>query len=211
MPGYIFRGILIGLLFGLPAGAIGAMTVQRTWNYGVRAGLLTGLGSSVADGMYACVGAFGLTVVSDFLLKYQVAIHVAGGALVFIMGIHLLFGKEKGGALSDAGEGETGRSLSLGMFLSSFAIGITNPAAIMTFLFAFSYFGISGHTGFPEGTGLVFGVFAGTYLWWGALSLTVNFLKNRRKKKDCFGQMNRMFGVILIAFGMAVFIRTVLG
>lgn len=56
---YLLKGILIGLLFGLPVGAVGALTVQRTWRLGVKAGLLTGLGSSVADCFYACVGALG--------------------------------------------------------------------------------------------------------------------------------------------------------
>ncbi len=41
--GYLFRGILIGLLFGVPAGAVGAMTAQRAYSSGLRAGLLTGL------------------------------------------------------------------------------------------------------------------------------------------------------------------------
>ena len=50
---FFLRGMLIGLLFGIPAGAVGAMTVQRTWNYGIKAGLLNGLGSSVADCIYA--------------------------------------------------------------------------------------------------------------------------------------------------------------
>lgn len=63
---YLLRGILIGLLFGLPFGAVGALTVQRTWSSGVKAGLLTGFGSSVADCAYACIGAFGLTLISTF-------------------------------------------------------------------------------------------------------------------------------------------------
>lgn len=75
---FFLRGVLIGLLFGVPAGAVGAMTVQRTWNYGIKAGLLTGFGSSVADCIYACVGAFGLTFISEFLLKYQTVINLAG-------------------------------------------------------------------------------------------------------------------------------------
>ena len=71
MADYLAKGILIGLLFGLPVGAVGAMTVQRTWNFGFQAGLLTGLGSSVADCLYAVVGAFGLTLISDFLLEHH--------------------------------------------------------------------------------------------------------------------------------------------
>lgn len=50
------------------------------------------------------------------------------------------------------------------MFLSSFAIGITNPAAVLTFLFAFSYFGITKQSGWVYGAQLVAGVFLGTYL-----------------------------------------------
>ena len=37
MAAFLVRGMLIGLLFGVPAGAVGAMTVQRTWNYGIKA------------------------------------------------------------------------------------------------------------------------------------------------------------------------------
>ena len=74
MASFILRGILIGLLFGMPAGVVGAMTAQRTLNYGMKAGLLTGLGSSAADCLYAYVGVFGLTLVSDFLLTLQTTI-----------------------------------------------------------------------------------------------------------------------------------------
>ena len=90
------KGILIGLLFGVPVWAVGAMTVQRTWEHGIKAGLLTGMGSSAADCIYAGIGAFGLTIVSDFLLEYQTVIHLAGGGIVLLMGIRLLF--RKGGA-----------------------------------------------------------------------------------------------------------------
>jgi threonine/homoserine/homoserine lactone efflux protein len=58
---YLIRGLLIGLIFGVPAGAIGALTIQRTLNSGFTAGLMTGLGSSAADILYACVGVFGVT------------------------------------------------------------------------------------------------------------------------------------------------------
>ena len=49
MENYLIRGIIIGLLFGIPVGAVGALAVQRTFTQGFKAGLLTGLGSSVAD------------------------------------------------------------------------------------------------------------------------------------------------------------------
>lgn len=199
---FFLRGVLIGLLFGVPAGAVGAMTVQRTWNYGIKAGLLTGFGSSVADCIYACVGAFGLTVISEFLLKYQIVINLAGGGLVMYMGLHLLLSKKKPDEIPSV----SGR---IKTFLSSFLVGITNPVAVLTFLFAFSYFGISGDTNLIQGICLVSGVFLGTYLWWTALSVIVSILKGRQKR-DHLQIMNRIFGVILCLFGMVVFIRIII-
>lgn len=200
MDNFIFQGILIGLLFGIPAGAVGAMAVQRTLNYGIKAGLVTGLGSSAADCLYACIGAFGLTLVSDFLMEFQSIIHLAGSCLILGMGIRLL--QSKTFSLPK----NAGTSRWIAMFFSAFAVGITNPAAILTFLFAFSWFGISSENSLCEGAGLILGVFAGTYLWWGLLSGVVTLLK-KKVKKIHLRCMNRFFGVLLVLFGTVMLIK----
>ena len=200
--GILLRGILSGLLFGIPVGAVGAMTIQRTLAGDMKDGLLTGLGSSVVDCFYAMIGAFGLTFASDFLLKYQFIINILGGILLLAMGIRLFFRKNEttGKQKSVAG--------SMGMFLTSFAIGITNPASILTFLFAFSYFGITGNMGAGQGAKLIVGVFIGTYIWWGTLSAFVCYMKGKTQRNQ-LGYMNKIFGIILCLFGAAVFIKTV--
>lgn len=92
------------------------------------------------------------------------------------------------------------------MFLTSFAVGITNPAAILTFLFAFSYFGISGNIGLSGGVQLVSGVFIGTYIWWSSLSVIVNLIK--KKTGNCnMKRANKVFGVILTLFGVVVLVK----
>jgi threonine/homoserine/homoserine lactone efflux protein len=202
MDSFLLRGILIGLLFGIPVGAVGTMTIQRTFAGGLKDGLMTGLGSSVADCLYAIVGAFGLTVISDFLLRYQTIINTLGGTLVLVMGIRLFLRKTEATPVQKPVAG------GVRMFLSSFAVGITNPAVILTFLFAFSYFGITGYAGISQGIQLVLGVFIGTYIWWGTLSAFVCFIK-RKTKNHTFRYMNRIFGIILILFGTSVFIKTI--
>lgn len=87
---FLLKGLLIGFLFGLPVGAVGTMAAQSAFRYGFSAGLKTGLGSSAADCLYVVCGAFGLTFVSDFLLKYQTVIHAVGGSLILVMGLHLI-------------------------------------------------------------------------------------------------------------------------
>lgn len=205
MISYLIKGILIGLLFGMPIGAVGAMTVQRTIAHGTKAGLLTGLGSSAADCLYACVGAFGLTLISDFMIKYQIVINVIGGILILIMGFGLLCRRSE--TAGDVPQKMV--SYGIKMFLSSFAVGITNPAAIITFLFAFSYFGIIGHTGLKNGILLIIGVFIGTYIWWGSLTAAVEIIK-RRKSDSGFRYANKIFGVILIIFSIIVFVKNII-
>lgn len=200
--GFFVRGILIGLLFGIPVGAVGTLTVQRTFRHGFAAGLKTGLGSSVADCLYASCGAFGLTFISDFLLKYQTVISIAGGCLIMGIGVQLLFRKED---MEVPGKQDEGK---VKMFLSSFAVGITNPTAILTFLFAFSYFGITGETKAWQGIQLVAGVFTGTFLWWWMLSASVVYLKKKTENRS-FRYMNQVFGTILSLFGTVVFIRAI--
>lgn len=200
---FLLKGILIGLLFGIPVGAVGTMAAQRAFSHGFGAGLKTGLGSSAADCLYAVCGAFGLTFVSDFLLKYQTVIHAVGGSLILAMGLHLILKKREKTDLEE----QTG--VGIKMFLSSFAVGITNPAAILTFLFAFSYFGITAKTGLFHGIQLVSGVFIGTCIWWCLLSAAVVYAKKKTGNRS-FQYMNQIFGVILALFGAAVFVRMLL-
>lgn len=195
---FLFRGILIGLIFGIPAGAVGALTVQRTLQYGVRAGLFTGLGSSVADCIYAGIGAFGLKLISDILLKSQNVIHCGGACFICMMGILFLIRKPEN--IGNTVE----KAKVFQMFLSSFLIGITNPAAILTFLLAFSWFGIAGNTGHREGILLVAGVFVGTYIWWSALVFITEYLKKRNQNIN-WEKLNKIFGILLMILGGGIF------
>lgn len=222
------KGILIGLLFGVPVGAVGTMTVRNTLSGGIKAGLLTGLGSSVADCLYAIVGVFGLTVISDFLLNYQNAINLIGGTFIVLMGLRLLV-KKHNGIVENANkndsknqllDGSSKEWLSIKLFLSSFIVGITNPAAILTFLFAFSYFEIKSVSfeesifkGIFRGISLVFGVFFGTYFWWTLLSFAINWIykKSSKNGKIDFGTANIVFGIILLGFGLFVIVKGIRG
>src|ERR1041385_2351693 len=68
--GIFARGLVIGFAIAAPVGPIGMLVIRRTLAEGRLLGLLTGLGAAVADALYGCVGAFGLTFVSSFLMGY---------------------------------------------------------------------------------------------------------------------------------------------
>ncbi len=200
---FLLKGALIGLLFGVPVGAVGTMTIQRTLAHGMKAGLITGLGSSAADCIYASIGAFGLTFVSDFLLKYQTVTSVIGGGFVIAMGVCSFIGRphERSEPQKESAE--------MTMFLSAFVVGIMNPAAILTFLFAFSYFNLAAGMTILHGTLLVLGTLAGTFLWW----LSLSFAASRFREKAASHQtaLSRIFGWLLFIFGMVIWVRALIG
>lgn len=194
------HGLVIGIIFGVPIGIIGVLTIQRTLIYGLKAGLLSGLGSSIADVLYAVIGCFGITLFSDFLLKYKIIITCAGCVMIFAMGIKLITSKANLKSIPE------NFNQSANFFASSFVIGIINPVAILTFILAFSSFGISGTL--TNGIAAIFGVFIGTYFWWLLLTICIKIFRENFIKYG-ITKLNRIFGIIIIILTILLFIKVI--
>ena len=126
-----------------------------------------------------------------------------GGVLILGLGLRSLLAPQAEAGATQAGQG------GICLFLTAFAIGITNPAAVLTFLFAFSYFGLFGINGYRDGAMTVAGVFLGTFFWWILLSALTGLMKKRAARVS-LRSVNRGFGAILCAFGMVVLARLIL-
>ena len=57
------KGLIIGFAIAAPVGPIGVLCMQRSLNDGFKVGLMTGMGASLADGVY------GLFVDNRFSMK----------------------------------------------------------------------------------------------------------------------------------------------
>lgn len=199
---YVVRGILIGLIFGVPAGAIGALTIQRTLEKGFAAGLLTGAGSSSADLLYSAVGIFGIAIISDFLTAYQKIVQTVGGTFIIVLGISILFKKERAAVVQ-----QTKGSLVF-CFLSSFGMAVMNPATILSFMVAFAAFEINGDVSVPEGAGLILGILAGTLGWWLLLSGGVSMFR-QRITDQIYKWLNRVLGSFMMILGIVMIVRNI--
>lgn len=197
---YFLRGLLIGLVFGVPAGAIGALTIQRTLEKGFYAGLATGAGSSVADVIYSCISVFGITLISNFLIAYQAIIRIIGGILILTLGIIILQKKE----LTHVQQNTKGTSLFY--FLSAFTAAILNPATILSFMVAFTSFGLTGTFNVYQGAALITGILVGTLCWWAGLSGVVSYF-SKRVTKEIYRWLNRILGCFMVLFGIIMMIQ----
>ena len=202
---YFIKGLVIAVIFGVPAGAVGALTIQRTVERGFLYGFVTGMGSSAADLVYAAIAVFGITAVSDFLISAQIPIRLIGCVLIMMYGIMILVSKDKK-KRTDSQDKRTGL---FSCFASSFAVAILNPATILSFAVAFTSFGITGDADILQGLLLMAGILIGTGIWWLGLSAVVTLF--RMKISDSIYRiLNICLGTLLILLSIGIVVSIVI-
>ena len=67
------QAVLVGLGIAAPVGPIGLLTIRRTLEGGMPAGLATGLGAACADAAYGALGAWGVQAAITWLVSDEAA------------------------------------------------------------------------------------------------------------------------------------------
>ena len=83
----LMRGVATGMIIAAPVGPVNVICVQRTIAKGWRSGLISGLGSAVADTLYGAIAAFSITFVIRILIREEFWIRLVGGALLIVIGV----------------------------------------------------------------------------------------------------------------------------
>ncbi len=199
---FYFKGILIGFIIAAPIGAIGALCVRRTITEGRRAGLLTGLGAAMADGVYGAIAGFGLTYISHLILQSEDWLRPIAGVFLLAIGIKIFISKPA----IDTQPVKIRHSL--GDFSSAFFLGLTNPLTILAFLALFSALGLdkATHT-YLTATALVIGVICGSILCWLLLIEAVSFFREKINHNS-MTWVNKITGMFLLGCGVIAIIST---
>jgi threonine/homoserine/homoserine lactone efflux protein len=197
-----FKGVLIGVAIAAPVGPIGLLCIQRTLNNGRVSGLVSGLGAATADALYGFIAAFGLTLISAFLLRRQAWLAGIGGLYLCYLGVQMMRTSTAEAEADAAMAGETRGLGTLPAYASTLALTLTNPVTILSFLAIYAGLGLAaGAGGYGSASLLVLGVFTGSALWWLALSSVVDRLRHRVDAR-AMHWINMGAGVIVIGFGL---------
>ncbi len=196
----LVRGLLIGFAIAAPVGPIGLLCIQRTLAYGRLTGLATGLGAASADAVYGMVAGFGLTAISGFLTGQRVWLGVIGGLFLCYLGVRTALTPPAERAATGA-EGSRWAA-----YASTFALTLTNPMTIFSFMAVFAGLGLASAAGeATRAVALVVGVFAGSAAWWLLLSGGVSLFR-RRIGPAVLGWVNRIAGGVIVVFGLYLLI-----
>lgn len=192
----LVKGILLGFSIAAPVGPIGVLCIRRTLSGGRATGFASGLGAATADAFYGSVAAFGLTIVSSFLISQQLWLRLVGGAFLIYLGARTLTAKTPGEVASANGEGL------LGAYASTLALTLTNPLTIISFGAIFAGLGVVNSVGdYTLAATLVAGVFLGSALWWLILSGGVSLFRSKFNMYS-LRWVNRISGLIILGFGL---------
>lgn len=194
----LLTGIAIGLLVAAPIGPVNVLCIQRTLSRGFLAGVASGLGAVIGDGLLAAVAAFGITAVTSVMETYGGEIQLFGAIVLIAFGARLLF-YEPDIVAPPPASGLFIRQL--GLAPQTFALTVTNPGAILGMLAIVGGVGsaIRIETVAQAGT-LVVGVMLGSLLWWFILAWLISTIRHRLTQSR-LKLINRIAGALLMVFG----------
>ena len=199
---FFWQGLAIGFSIAAPVGPIGVLCIRRTLAAGMTVGFVSGLGAAVADAIYGAMAAFGLTALTDLLVRQQTWLRIVGGVYLCYLGARTFVARPA----DKPAEIKAGKLA--GAFASTVLLTLTNPATIVSFIGVFAGFGLGTGAGSYATAGLmVAGVFLGSAFWWLLLSGGVGCLRERFDAKK-LAWVNRFSGTVILVFGLlALFAR----
>ena len=195
---FFAKGLVIGILINAPLGPIGLLCVQRTLSKGKLYGFISGLGAATADAVYSFIPAFGLTLVSSFLVDHYAWFKPVGGLFLCGLGIKAFLSKSKKTAIPETGISH------FGAYASTLFLTLMNPLLLLVFIAIFAGLRIvNSSANYGSSVLLVAGIFIGSGLWWLLLcSITSAF--RERLTSDNIMWIKKISGLIIITFGLLV-------
>lgn len=172
----LLKGILIGIVVSAPMGPIGMLCVRRTMSRGKRYGLLTGLGATISDLIYAFLTLLGVGAFIDFILKYTDHLQLAGSLFMILFALYVFFGNHsldpsQKKRCKDNSDGtpfySDEKKSDFQVFLSAFLLTFSNILIVALYIGLFAQFSFvsEGATYYSLLMGLL-GIAIGAISWW---------------------------------------------
>ena len=194
----IFKGFIIGICASAPIGPIAIFVIQKSLAYGHRAGFITGLGSVLADTIFATISIFALAIAQNFINQHEKLILLIGGVIVGILGTMMMMSNPFRHIQKD----EKKKTFSVKDFFQSLLMGLTNPGAIVVMFTLFAFFNVATPHDLRVAPVLL-SVSAGAAAYWLGFSWVFSHIRKGLKLNTLIW-INRISGIIVLIIGIAL-------
>lgn len=174
----LLKGIVIGITISAPLGPVGILCLRETLHGSRREGLLTGLGAMLSDVLYGFVVYLGVSLVLDFVVRYDALLRLVGGLVIVAFAI-LLYRKAQKGIKSTPTK-RLSKLHGVRKVLTAFLVTAANPFIMLLMLPLYTRF----HFVQTEGISwylfvALLGLAIGCMLWWSILTYVVRLIAER--------------------------------
>lgn len=98
-------GLIMGALISVPIGPLALICLQRTWQRGLRHGLVSALGISTADVGHTLLAHFGVSLLIASSVLGETALSILAAVLLIAVGVASLWAQPRG-AFEEEGEAD---------------------------------------------------------------------------------------------------------
>jgi len=192
-------GVIVGLLLAMPFGPVNLLGLQRAVERGFFGGMAAGLGIMLGDGLIALFAALGVNAITGAIKQYRAVTQLLGGLALLVAGVRLYLTP---GSLSTHVEAHKAGLRDYAWDIPAmFLLTVTNPGAVLGLVAI--YAGVSSFVEVEttlEAFTMVAAIMGGSFLYWFLVSERIARVRHRLDKVQ-LGQINRLAGLVLIAFG----------
>ncbi|MEO5646107.1 MAG: LysE family transporter [Candidatus Paceibacterota bacterium] len=189
-------GIGIGIVISLPLGPVALITMKRTVQHGLRAGIISGLAIALTDTAAAVIILLGLHHSIRTFNHIPHWLYILGSLIVFFYGLRMLLADPLKTIERDLPWHKH--------FFASIILALTNPSTYLAF-------GVIGAflTRFVDRplftrAQVAVGFFIGAFIWWSMLAF-VAFTQKNRYEKAVF--LNKIIGGIIMVLAIVAIIH----
>lgn len=203
----IIKGLVVGLAVSAPVGPLGVLCIQRTLSRGKWSGVVTGLGATTSDIIYAMLVGFGMNFMMEFIDAHQYVIQLLGSIVIWFFGFKISRSKvtprdkenyerrkkfvDESQALNKVEDGL------LKDYLTAFGLCFSNPLIIFLFIGLFAQFHLFTSGNIAVELLTVLAIIAGAFVWWMILTWFVGRFKENFKERG-LKILNKITGGILM-------------
>ena len=194
--GFLFKGLLIGIITTIPVGPAGLLVVNRTLNYGRVSGFLTGLGIATADVVFAILAGLGVTILVQFLEEGRLFFNLAGSLVIISLGILIFFNNP----IKKLRNAKPREKRNAWYYMSGLFITLSNPVVLLVYLAIFTALNVSSGNANMNISALVTGMLTGFISGWFLVSTTFGHIRHTIRLRKIFW-LNKIAGVAIFTFG----------
>lgn len=199
-----FQGIIIGLILAVPVGPLSLICIRRTLSDGRFHGIISGIGVTVADSVYALVAFLGLSALSGFILYLELPLRALAGLVLIAVGMRIMVFRP------ESDQERTGHESYYKDFLSMAALALANPMTLIFLMVTLPGYGfVFGGTSLISAGTFIAGFFVGSALWWVSLCGSLGSLRTRLSAENLI-LINRVSGLFIMGIGAVMLIGIIL-